>query len=126
MHKNKAGFSVASTLSLMVCALFLTGLPVLAQDSDSGQVIEVQAKRFEFIPSEITLMKDVPVVLELTSLDVKHGFNCPGLGLRADIYPGKTTNIRFTPKKTGSFTFYCDVYCGERHEDMTGVLMVTE
>jgi cytochrome c oxidase subunit II len=126
MHKNMAGFIVRSVLSLIVCALFLIGLPVWAQDSDSGQVIEMQAKRFEFIPSEITIKKDVPVVLELTSLDVKHGFNCPGLGLHADIYPGKTTNLRFTPKKTGSFTFYCDVYCGEGHEDMTGVLVVTE
>jgi cytochrome c oxidase subunit II len=124
MYKKMAGFNVRTVMSLMVCAIILIGLPVLAQDSE--QVIEVQAKQFEFIPSEITLIKDVPVVLELTSLDVKHGFNCPGLGLRADIYPGKTTTLRFTPKKTGSFTFYCDVYCGERHEDMTGVLVVTE
>jgi cytochrome c oxidase subunit II len=124
MHKNMAGFSVSSVLSLMICALILIGLPVWAQDSE--QVIEVQAKQFAFTPSEITLTKDVPVVLELTSLDVKHGFNCSGLGLRADIYPGKTTTLRFTPKKTGSFTFYCDVYCGEGHEDMTGFLLVTE
>jgi cytochrome c oxidase subunit II len=124
MHKNMAGFIVRSVLSLIVCALFLTGFPVWAQDSE--QVIEVQAKQFAFTPSEITLTKDVPVVLELTSLDVKHGFNCSGLGLRADVYPGKTTTLRFTPKKTGSFTFYCDVYCGEGHEDMTGVLVVTE
>jgi cytochrome c oxidase subunit II len=124
MDKNIAGFSLRIVLSLMVCALFLAGLPVSAQDSE--QVIEVQAKRFEFIPSEITLMKDVPVVLELTSQDVKHGFNCPGLGLRADINPGKTTTLRFTPKKPGSFTFYCDIYCGEGHEDMTGVLVVNE
>jgi cytochrome c oxidase subunit II len=126
MHKDKAGFSVLSVLSLIVCALILMGLPVLAQDSDSEQVIEVQAKRFDFTPSEIILKKDIPVVLELTSQDVKHGFNCPGLGLRADIYPGKATTMRFTPKKTGNFTFYCDVYCGEGHEDMTGVLVVTE
>jgi cytochrome c oxidase subunit II len=124
MHKERAGFSVLSVLSLMVCTLILMGLPVLAQDSEN--VIEVQAKRFAFTPSEITLKKDVPVVLELTSLDVKHGFNCPGLSLRADISPGKTTTLRFTPKKTGSFSFYCDVYCGEGHEDMTGVLVVTE
>jgi cytochrome c oxidase subunit II len=124
MHKDRAGFSVLSVLILMVCTLILVGTPVLARGSE--KVIEVQAKRFAFTPSEITLKKDVPAVLELTSLDVKHGFNCPGLGLRADISPGKTTTLRFTPKKTGSFSFYCDVYCGEGHEDMTGVLDVTE
>jgi hypothetical protein len=32
----------------------------------------------------ITLQKDVPVILEINSSDVHHGFNVPDLGLRAD------------------------------------------
>jgi cytochrome c oxidase subunit 2 len=47
-------------------------------------------------------------------------------GSRADVNPGATATVRFTPNKTGKFTFSCDVFCGEGHEDMTGTIIVTE
>jgi cytochrome c oxidase subunit II len=124
MTKNSAGNSIILIVGLVMYLGILPGLPVLAQQPE--QVIKVQAKRFTYIPSEITLNKGVPVVLEMTSLDVLHGFNCPDLGLHANIYPGKITNVRVVPDKTGSFPFHCDVYCGEGHEDMTGVINVIE
>jgi hypothetical protein len=30
----------------------------------------------------------------------------------------------FTPDKEGTFPFHCDVFCGDGHEDMTGMLVV--
>jgi cytochrome c oxidase subunit 2 len=68
----------------------------------------------------------VPVVLELTSLDRVHGFNCHALGIRSDINPGKIARVRFTPKKSGTFVFFCDIFCGEGHEDMSGKIIVEE
>jgi cytochrome c oxidase subunit 2 len=70
--------------------------------------------------------KSVPAVLEFTSLDRLHGFNCPGLGIRADIVPGKINQLRFTPSKTGSFPFHCDNFCGIGHEGMAGTITVEE
>jgi cytochrome c oxidase subunit 2 len=32
--------------------------------------------------------------------------------------------IRFVPDKSGKFTFLCDVFCGEGHEEMSGTLTV--
>ena len=29
------------------------------------------------------------------------------------------------PDKTGKFTFSCDVFCGDGHEEMTGTIVVT-
>jgi cytochrome c oxidase subunit II len=89
------------------------------------QLIKVVARRFTFTPSEISLKKGVPVVLELTTLDVVMGFNAPDFGVRSDIVPGKTSQVRFTPDKTGKFTFQCDIFCGSGHEDMNGVITVT-
>jgi cytochrome c oxidase subunit 2 len=109
---------------LMLCVLTLPLFSSLAQSSE--KVIKVQAKRFSFQPSEIVLKKGVPVVLELTSLDVHHGFNCPDLKLHADIFPEQTTTLRVIPDKIGTFPFYCDFYCGEGHEDMAGSIIVTE
>ncbi len=93
---------------------------------DSGQVIKITAKKFEYNPNRITLKKGVPVTLEFTSLDRLHGFNCPDLAIRGDIRPGQILKIKVTPQKTGTFPFHCDNFCGEGHENMTGEFIVTE
>jgi cytochrome c oxidase subunit 2 len=87
-------------------------------------VIKVVAKKFDYAPSRIKLKKGVPVTLELTTLDVAMGFNVPELGVRADIVPGKVVRVRLVPEKTGTFTFFCDIFCGSGHEDMTGTITV--
>jgi cytochrome c oxidase subunit II len=94
--------------------------------ADKPQVIQIKAKRFEYIPNEITLKQGVPVVLELTSLDRLHGFNCPAFKIRGDVKPHQITRIAFTPDKVGTFEFHCDNFCGEGHEGMTGKFIVTE
>jgi cytochrome c oxidase subunit 2 len=66
------------------------------------------------------------VVLEFTTEDVLMGFNVPDLSTRADIIPGKVTQIRIVPDKTGNFPFHCDIFCGSGHEQMTGTIIVTE
>ncbi len=90
------------------------------------QVVEMTAKRFEYDPSEITLKKDVPVVLEITALDRDHGFKIPELGIRADLKSGEVTRVRFVPDRTGTFVFRCDVFCGSGHEDMAGEIVVVD
>lgn len=90
------------------------------------QVIKITAKKFEYNPNVIKVKKGVPVVMELTSLDRLHGFNCPELGIRSDINPGKTATVRFTPKQKGTFTFFCDVFCGAGHEEMNGKIIVED
>jgi len=90
------------------------------------KVIKIATKRFEFNPSTITLKKGVPVTLEFTALDVVMGFNLPDFGVRTDVIPGKTTQLRLVPMKTGMFVFLCDVFCGSGHADMNGRLVVVE
>ena len=70
------------------------------------------------------LKKGEPVILELVSEDRIHGFKMPDFGLRADIVPGQETRVSLTPDKAGSFAFFCDVFCGDGHEDMDGTLVV--
>jgi cytochrome c oxidase subunit 2 len=52
------------------------------------------------------------------------GFNLPDFNVRADIVPGKVATVKLTPDKTGTFTFLCDIFCGEGHETMAGQLVV--
>jgi cytochrome c oxidase subunit 2 len=104
--------------------LSIIGTCVIAEEAE--QVIRITAKRFEYSPKEITVKKGVPAVLEFTSLDRLHGFNCPGLGIRMDIRPGKENRLRFVPEKVGTFPFHCDIFCGSGHEGMRGTIIVTE
>ena len=90
------------------------------------KVIKLTAKKFEYSPAEITVKKGEPVVIEVSSEDVKHGFTLPDFGIRTDIKPGSVNRISFTPDKAGRFAFACDVFCGAGHEDMSGTLIVTE
>ena len=90
------------------------------------QIIRISASTFEYKPSEITVKKGVPVTLELISQDRHHGFKLSAFHLRADIKPGAVERVRFVPDKTGKFTFFCDVFCGDGHEDMSGTLTAIE
>jgi cytochrome c oxidase subunit 2 len=119
--KKRSPFVIG--LAAILLAVFI-GSFSMAQEAK--QVIKVTAKKFEYSPSTITVKKGVPVVLEFTSLDRLHGFNCPALGIRSDIEPGKTNTVEFTPQKAGKFPFHCDNFCGAGHEEMKGTIIVTE
>jgi cytochrome c oxidase subunit 2 len=102
-------------------------IPSLAKAiSNDEQLIHISASTFEFKPGEITVKKGVPVTLELVSQDRHHGFKLPEFHVRADIKPGVVEKLRFVPDKVGTFTFFCDVFCGDGHEDMSGTLKVIE
>lgn len=92
----------------------------------SEQRVRLTAKKFAYDPSEITVRKGTPVVIEIVSLDRKHGFAIPDLKVRTDVKPGETNLVHFTPDRVGRFTFHCDLFCGSGHEDMSGTLIVVE
>ena len=125
MHRKKR---VLIAGVLFVSATIISGLAlyVRANALPAEREIHITAKKFEFTPDTITLKKGEPVVFVLSSQDRKHGFNLRGFGIHADVNPGEVARVRFTPNKTGKFTFSCDVFCGEGHEDMTGTVVVTE
>jgi cytochrome c oxidase subunit 2 len=95
-----------------------------AGEPPKPQTIKITAKKFEYTPDKIVLHKGVAVTLELTSLDRKHGFAAPELGIRADVKPNETIKVRVVPDKVGTFAFHCDVFCGDGHEGMSGTIVV--
>jgi cytochrome c oxidase subunit II len=115
-------------ISMIVVALIgiATNNSVVEGGRAVDKTIQITAKKFEFTPGEITVKKGEPVVLEIKSEDVNHGFSLPDFGARGDVKPGSVLHIRFTPDKAGQFTFTCDVFCGSGHEEMSGTLTVTE
>ena len=118
--RSALSFIVCTTVGAVICAA------IVAAARPTEKVIHVTAKKFEFVPGEITVKKGEPVALEIKSEDVKHGFSLPDFNIRMEINPGQTGVVRFTPDKAGQFTFACNIFCGSGHEDMSGTLIVTD
>jgi cytochrome c oxidase subunit II len=104
-------------LSLSVGLLTAACLPSTAPAQDAPR-IEITARQFAFTPGEITVKKGHPVVLLLHSEDVEHGLRIKDFGVSAQIQPGKTLEVKFTPNKTGDFIGHCMVFCGSGHGGM--------
>jgi cytochrome c oxidase subunit 2 len=88
--------------------------------------IEVTAKRFSFTPGDITLKRGESVVLVLKSVDVQHGIHFKELGIEAKVGKGQTSELAFTPDKSGTFVGHCSVFCGSGHGAMTLTLHVVD
>ena len=102
-----------SALLVMTSLIFVMAHPIEAQTTPKR--IEITAKRFEFMPANITLKKGEPVVLVLNSIDVAHGLRFRELGLDIKAKKGQTSELSFTPAKTGDFTGHCSIFCGNGH-----------
>jgi cytochrome c oxidase subunit 2 len=110
-------------LAFLLVMMIAFGSAAFADDP-AEPVIKIAAKKFEYAPNVIKLKKGIPVILEFTSLDRAHGFNCPDLKVRTDILPNKVSRVRIVPDKAGTFAFQCDIFCGSGHEEMAGTIVV--
>jgi cytochrome c oxidase subunit II len=67
-----------------------------------------------------------PVKLIMTSEDVIHDVFVPAFRVKADVIPGRYTNIWFNPTKPGRYHLFCAEYCGTRHSGMVGEVVVMD
>ncbi|WP_049987030.1 cytochrome c oxidase subunit II [Halobellus rufus] len=68
--------------------------------------------------TEIVVPKDRPVVIEVTSRDVIHGFHVPEMAMKVDAMPGQVNTIKTVPYEEGTYQGYCTEYCGVAHSQM--------
>ena len=111
----------------ILALLLFPALVVTARAADRGEeprAIVITAKRFEFVPSSITLKKGETVKLMVTSEDVTHGFFLRPLKIDTDLTPGETQEITVTPQSAGTFTAICHHFCGSGHGGMKLTVVV--
>lgn len=113
-------------LPSVIVAMFIVALFAVqaAHSQAAPRRIEVTAKRFDFVPAEITVKKGEPVVIVLKSVDVTHGLRFRDLGVNVKVNKGQTGELAFTPNKTGDFVGQCSVFCGSGHGSMKLTLHV--
>ena len=104
-------------VSLKMFSLLLL-LLVLNPAHGTDRSIEIHAKRFSFVPAEITITKGETVTLDLTSDDVPHSLVIKGLGVNQSITKGHTTQVTLNPTTAGDFHGQCGRFCGGGHGGM--------
>lgn len=105
-----------------VCLASVTG------SAQSRKPIEIQAERFAFTPSKVTLVLGEEVEFRLTSDDTAHGFRIVDTDISVAIPKRGQGDIvvRFKPAKSGRYIFECSRMCGAGHNFMRGELVVKE
>jgi cytochrome c oxidase subunit 2 len=65
-----------------------------------------------------------PVTLRLISEDVIHSFYVPAFRLKEDVLPGRYTTLWFEATEPGDYHLFCAEYCGTKHSEMVGRVVV--
>jgi cytochrome c oxidase subunit II len=66
------------------------------------------------------------VKMIMTTEDVLHDVSIPAFRTKADVVPGRYTNLWFEATKPGKYRLYCAEYCGLNHSGMGGWVYVME
>ncbi len=123
---------IAPMIALCILAMFAS-YPASAASNpqttpnvspDAVRTLSIHARKFEFVPAEITLTKGQTVKLEFTSNDVHHSLVVKALGINGDMEKGKVTEVVITPDQTGDFDGKCGHFCGIGHSKMHFVVHV--
>lgn len=110
-----------SALALPFLAL---GLVVSSTAQPPPRVIDVTAKKYEFVPSTIEVTQGERVVLRVTATDRLHGIGIKRFKVNTEVPRGKTVDVEFVASEAGTFPVLCTEDCGKGHDDMTGTLVV--
>lgn len=93
--------------------------------------VYMTAMRSHFSPDNIEgIQVGDEVYFHVTNLeqdwDVPHGFGVKGnLNAELLVMPGETSTLKWVPKKTGIFPFYCTDFCSALHQEMQGYVRVS-
>ncbi|CAM4330231.1 heme/copper-type cytochrome/quinol oxidase subunit 2 [Paenibacillus endophyticus] len=89
-----------------------------------GKELEV----YRWDPGSIVVNKGEPVELHITGVNGNsHPFVVEGLGIRGEVSKGKTTIVRFTAEKAGTYPIICLTHTDMRHGGpMVGYITVND
>jgi len=112
-------------------------LGIGASPQDEGRpadvVVDVAGMQYAWIfnypesgvtSGELHVPVDKEVRLNLHAQDVLHAFWLPEFRLKQDTIPGRTTELRFRPKRVGEYPVVCAELCGAYHGGMVTKLYV--
>ena len=92
-----------------------------------GTTAYMVAQRYGFFP-DLVLKAGEPYELDISSVDVLHGFSIVGGGqnLNIEVAPNHVFEVTLTPEEPGEYLIVCNEYCGLGHHQMRVRIIVEE
>ncbi|MBI5929557.1 MAG: cytochrome c oxidase subunit II [Chloroflexi bacterium] len=142
-NKLELGWTIIPAIIVTLLGIYaLITFIGIFKEEDNEYVIKVTAQqwawRFEypdnpdteandgFISSELVLLQNQPIRLEMNSLDVIHSFWVPELRIKQDVTPGVETLYRVTPTLPGDYSVRCTEICGLNHSLMLAPVRILD
>ena len=121
---RNSAWNVFIVCGFAVAAAALGDSRPLAQTTEP-RTIEIMARRFAFEPAEIEATVGERLQLVVRSADGVHGLEIKKLKIKKEVpRGGAPVTIDFTATTEGNFPILCSEYCGNGHNDMSGMLIV--
>ena len=140
--KKPVSHSLVSLAAIVLWpAIFFRHVPPAFALDDNFQLIEVKAKKYEYLPEPIHVKNGMKIQLKITATDHDHGFSISSVPDGADangsaglvftspqecwqLKKSETTTIEFLAESPGTYSFRCCHTCGLGHKSMKGQLIV--
>lgn len=110
---------------LALLALFFVIFAAGCQkQSHADQRIQVVMKKYSIEPAIIHVKANQVTELEVSTADVQHGFDVPGLGIKEPVHSGRPAIVTLKNPPKGEYKVVCGIICGPHHDDMVAKLVV--
>ncbi len=123
---------------ILVIAMFYVGLKgyvYITTPPENSYQIQVMGQRWFWtfnhpngaaVTNVLQVPVGRPVRLLMRSDDVIHSLFIPAFRVKQDVVPGRRTELWFEATRTGDFDLFCSEYCGTKHSQMVGRVLVYE
>ena len=86
--------------------------------------VNVVMRKYAIEPAVIHVKAGQVTELDVSTADVQHGFDVPGLGIKEPVRSGQPAVITLKNPAKGEYKVVCGIICGPHHEDMQAKLVV--
>jgi cytochrome c oxidase subunit 2 len=76
--------------------------------------------------NELHVPRGQPIILKMISEDVIHAMYVPAFRVKHDVLPGRYVGLWFNATELGEYHLFCAEYCGAKHSEMIGRVVVLE
>lgn len=122
------GIAILLAITVLPVAVILAYDAYLTRNVDA-EIVARAPERGNFKPRSVTLPAGEKVLLRVRNVDtVQHGFAVPDPDVDVDVDAIKAGSVKWveftTPQETGTYPFYCTVWCSPNHPQMRGKIKV--
>jgi cytochrome c oxidase subunit 2 len=119
-------------LALMMFYFGWEGWKPMSKPPSNAMTITTTARMWSFSflyengkeSTDLVVPVNMPVKINLISVDVIHSLFIPAYRIKSDIVPGREKVMWFIPQTEGDYDLFCAEYCGLRHSYMRAVVKV--